>query len=80
MGNHTGMAMIGSLTDPCGRVRLQAHADGYTVTVLTSSTAISVPLFKKLGYDPLKDFVPISSLGFFDCVFVSISFVGVSPI
>ena len=53
------------------RAVLQAHADGYTMTVLTSSTAISVPLFKKLGYDPLKDFVPISSLGFFDCVFVS---------
>jgi putative tricarboxylic transport membrane protein len=53
------------------RAALQAHADGYTVTLLTSSTAISVPLYKKLGFDPLKDFVPISSVGFFDCVFVS---------
>jgi tripartite-type tricarboxylate transporter receptor subunit TctC len=53
------------------RAALQAHADGYTITLFTSSTAISVPLFKKLGFDPLKDFVPISSLGFFDCVFVS---------
>jgi tripartite-type tricarboxylate transporter receptor subunit TctC len=53
------------------RAALQAHADGYTITLLTSSTAISVPLFKKLGFDPLKDFVPISSVGFFDCVFVS---------
>jgi len=53
------------------RATLQSHADGYTITMLTSSTAISVPLFKKLGYDPIKDFVPISSVGFFDCVFVS---------
>jgi putative tricarboxylic transport membrane protein len=53
------------------RAALQAHADGYTLTLLTSSTAISVPLFKKLGFDPLKDFVPISSMGFFDCVFAS---------
>jgi tripartite-type tricarboxylate transporter receptor subunit TctC len=56
---------------PAARAALQAHADGYTITLLTSSTAISVPLFKKLGFDPLKDFVPISSVGFFDCVFVS---------
>ena len=49
----------------------QAHADGYTLTLFTSGTAISVPLFKKLGFDPIKDFVPISSLGFFDCVFAS---------
>jgi tripartite-type tricarboxylate transporter receptor subunit TctC len=53
------------------RAALQAHADGYTITLLTSSTAISVPLYRKLGYDPLKDFVPISSVGFFDCVFAS---------
>src|SRR4029077_13487054 len=53
------------------RAALQAHADGYTITMFTSSTAISVTLFKKLGFDPLKDFVPISSVGFFDCVFVS---------
>jgi tripartite-type tricarboxylate transporter receptor subunit TctC len=53
------------------RAVLQAHADGYTVTMFTSSTAISVPLFKKLGFDPLREFVPISTVGFFDCVFVS---------
>ncbi len=53
------------------RTALQAHADGYTIILFTSSTAISVPLFKKLGFDPIKDFVPISSVGFFDCVFAS---------
>ncbi len=67
--------MVENLPGPGGtaaaRAALQAHADGYTITLFTSSTAISVPLLKKLGFDPLKDFVPISSLGFFDCVFVS---------
>jgi tripartite-type tricarboxylate transporter receptor subunit TctC len=53
------------------RATLQAHPDGYTITMFTSSTAISVPLFKKLGFDPLKEFVPISSIGFFDPVFVA---------
>jgi tripartite-type tricarboxylate transporter receptor subunit TctC len=53
------------------RAALQAPADGYTITLFTSTTAISVPLFKKLAFDPLKDFVPISSVAFFDCIFVS---------
>jgi tripartite-type tricarboxylate transporter receptor subunit TctC len=44
--------------------------DGYTLTLLTNGTAISVPLFKKLPFDPLKDFVPISSIGYFDTLFV----------
>ncbi len=44
--------------------------DGYTLTLLTNGTAISVPLFKKLPFDPLKDFTPISSIGYFDTLFV----------
>ena len=44
--------------------------DGYTIALLTNGTAISVPLFKSLSFDPLKDFVPISSVGYFDCVFI----------
>jgi tripartite-type tricarboxylate transporter receptor subunit TctC len=53
------------------RATLAAPADGYTITLLTNGTAISVPLFKHLPFDPLKDFVPISSIGYFDCVFVT---------
>jgi tripartite-type tricarboxylate transporter receptor subunit TctC len=52
------------------RTALAAPADGYTVTLLTAGTAISVPLLKSLPFDPLRDFVPISSVGYFDCVFV----------
>jgi tripartite-type tricarboxylate transporter receptor subunit TctC len=53
------------------RAALSAPADGYTITLLTNGTAISVPLFKSLPFNPLKDFVPISSVGYFDCVFAT---------
>jgi tripartite-type tricarboxylate transporter receptor subunit TctC len=44
-------------------------ADGYTLALLSNGTAVSVPLFKSLPFDPLKDFTPISSLGYFDFFF-----------
>jgi tripartite-type tricarboxylate transporter receptor subunit TctC len=44
--------------------------DGYTIALLTNGTAISVPLFKSLTFDPLKDFVPISSVGYFDTLII----------
>lgn len=47
---------------------LSSPPDGYTLAMLTNGTAISVPLFKSLPFDPLKDFTPISSLGYFDFV------------
>lgn len=43
-------------------------ADGYTLGLLTNGTAVSVSLFKSLPFDPLKDFMPISTLGTFDFV------------
>jgi tripartite-type tricarboxylate transporter receptor subunit TctC len=45
---------------------LAAPPDGYTLAVLTNGTAISVPLFKTLPFDPVTDFVPISAMGTFD--------------
>ncbi len=45
-----------------------ATPDGYTLGMLTNGTAISVPLFKSLPFDPVKDFAPISSLGYFDFI------------
>ena len=53
------------------RTTLAAPADGYTLTLLTNATAINVPLFKHLTFDPLKDFVPVSTIGYFDGVFVT---------
>jgi tripartite-type tricarboxylate transporter receptor subunit TctC len=51
------------------RTAISSPPDGYTLEMLTNGTAVSVSLFQKLPFDPLKDFVPISSLGFFDFVF-----------
>jgi tripartite-type tricarboxylate transporter receptor subunit TctC len=51
------------------RTVISSPPDGYTLILLTNGTAISVSLFEKLPFDPLKDFTPISSLGFFDFIF-----------
>lgn len=40
----------------------KAPPDGYTLIVVTTSFATSPSLFPKLGYDPIKDFTPISQL------------------
>ena len=41
-----------------------ATADGYTFLVTTSTTqAANVSLYKKLPYDPVKDFTPIGKIG-----------------
>ena len=42
----------------------KAPADGYTVLITTNTThAANEHLFKKLPYDPVKDFVPLTGLG-----------------
>jgi tripartite-type tricarboxylate transporter receptor subunit TctC len=43
-----------------------APPDGYTLIVLSIGNAISVGLFKSLPFDPVKDFVPVSSVAYFD--------------
>jgi len=50
---------------------ISSAPDGYTLALLSNGTAVSVSLFKKLPYDPLRDFTPISSLGTFDFVFAT---------
>jgi tripartite-type tricarboxylate transporter receptor subunit TctC len=52
------------------RAALTAPADGYTLMLQTNGTAISVPLFNHLPFDPVKDFVPISTIGYFTCDFM----------
>jgi len=51
------------------RTVISSPPEGYTLIMLTNGTAISVSLFEKLPFDPLKDFAPVSSLGFFDFIF-----------
>lgn len=42
----------------------KAPADGYTVLITTNTThAANEHLYKKLSYDPVKDFAPIAALG-----------------
>lgn len=50
------------------RAALTGGKDGYTLTLLTNGTAISMSLFNHLPFNPLKDFVPISTIGYFSCV------------
>ena len=53
------------------RSALSAPPDGYTLALLTNGTAISVPLFKALPFDPLTDFAPVSSFATFDFIFAT---------
>ena len=50
------------------RTVMASPPDGHTLVMLTNGTAVSVSLFNKLPFDPMKDFAPVSSLGFFDFV------------
>ena len=43
-----------------------ARPDGHTLLLMSNGHAVSVSLFKKLPYDPQRDFAPISLLGSFD--------------
>ena len=53
-----------------GRAVLSAPADGYTLLLMTGGIASSVPLYNKFPLDMTKDFVAISSMGYFDCLMV----------
>jgi tripartite-type tricarboxylate transporter receptor subunit TctC len=53
------------------RTVISSPPDGLTLALLSNGTAVSVSLFNHLPYDPLKDFSPISSLGFFDFIFAT---------
>jgi tripartite-type tricarboxylate transporter receptor subunit TctC len=44
---------------------MKAEPDGYTLLWLNQGHAVSVSLFNSLPYDPAKDFLPISTVGFF---------------
>jgi tripartite-type tricarboxylate transporter receptor subunit TctC len=53
------------------RAVLSSAPDGYTLALLSNGTAISVSLFKDLNFNPVTEFVPVSSLGYFDFIFVT---------
>ncbi len=44
----------------------KAEADGYTLLHLNQGNAVSAVMFKSLPYDTVRDFAPVSAMGFFD--------------
>jgi tripartite-type tricarboxylate transporter receptor subunit TctC len=44
----------------------RADADGHTLLLISSGTAVSAALFKSLPFDTVKDFTPVSRLADFD--------------
>lgn len=51
------------------RTVVNAAPDGYTLGLCSNGTAISVGMFRKLPFDPVKQFQMISEIGAFDLVF-----------
>lgn len=49
-----------------GEAVARAPADGHTLLLVSSGTAVSAALFKSLPFDTLKDFAPVSMLASFD--------------
>lgn len=49
----------------------RAEPDGHTLFLMSNGTAVTAGLFKSLPFDTVKDFQPISTLGFFDIAVVS---------
>ena len=53
-----------------GQAVAGAAADGHTLLLISSGTAVSQALFKSLPYDTLKTFAPVAPLATFDLVIV----------
>jgi len=45
--------------------------DGYTLLLISNGNAVSVSLFKKLSYDPVKNFAMVSQIGYFGLAIVT---------
>jgi tripartite-type tricarboxylate transporter receptor subunit TctC len=49
----------------------KAESDGHTLLLMSNASAVSATLFKSLPYDTVRDFAPVSTLGFFDIAIVA---------
>ena len=48
----------------------RAEPDGHTMFLMSNGTAVTAGLFKSLPLDTVKDFTPVSTLGYFDIAVV----------
>jgi tripartite-type tricarboxylate transporter receptor subunit TctC len=49
----------------------QAAPDGHTLLLISNANAVSATLFRARTVDPVADFAPISTLGYFDLVLIA---------
>lgn len=54
-----------------GEMVARAEPDGHTLLLMSNGTAVSAGLFKSLPFDAVRDFAPVSTLGFFDIAVVT---------
>jgi tripartite-type tricarboxylate transporter receptor subunit TctC len=76
LGNRLGQRFIIENVPAAGGIQaaqnvLREPADGYTLALFSNGTAVSVGLFNKLPFDPVKQFAPVSSMGYFDFIFAT---------
>ena len=48
----------------------RSEPDGHTMVLMSHGTAVTASLFQKLPFDTIKDFTPVSTLGYFDIAVV----------
>lgn len=53
------------------KASLAGPADGYNLILFANSTSIAAAQAATLAFDPIKEFVPVSSLGYFDFLFLT---------
>lgn len=75
MSDNMGQAVVienkpGAGGISAGDTVAKAEADGHTLLLMSNGTAVSAGLFRSLPFDTVRDFAPISSLGFFDIAIV----------
>ncbi len=49
---------------------VKAEPDGHTLFLMSNGTAVTQAVFERLPFDTMKDFAPISTLGYFDIAVV----------
>lgn len=54
-----------------GDLVAKSDPDGHTLLLMSNGTAVSAGLFKSLPFNTLRDFAPVSTLGYFDIAIVT---------